>query len=75
MRAKLAFGPHTPLVNIAGMAAAAFPASLADEGPPQSAQLIVRRGDDALLLGLLAQLERHIGGPRGGRRLPTPPER
>jgi amidase len=63
MRAKLAFGPHTPLVNIAGMAAAAFPASLADEGPPRSAQIIVRRGDDALLLGLLAQLEQQIGWP------------
>jgi amidase len=55
MRAKLAFSPYSALVNIAGMAAAAFPTALA--APPHSAQLIVRRGDDALLLGLLSQLE------------------
>jgi amidase len=46
-----------PVWNVTGQPGASVPAGLDDDGLPVGVQLVGRRGDDALLLALSAQLE------------------
>jgi amidase len=48
---------YTALWNVTGHPAAAVPAGFADDGMPTSIQLVGRRGAEATLLGLSAQVE------------------
>jgi amidase len=47
----------TALWNVTGHPAASVPAGFADDGMPTSIQLVARRGDEATLFGLSAQVE------------------
>ncbi len=51
------FYAYTPLWNHTGQPAVSMPAGFASSGLPLAAQLVARRGDDARLLSLAAQLE------------------
>jgi Asp-tRNA(Asn)/Glu-tRNA(Gln) amidotransferase A subunit family amidase len=51
----------TAAVEHTGQPAAAIPAGFDDDGLPLSVQLVVRPGEDAMLVSLAAQLERAIG--------------
>ncbi|MCD9196857.1 amidase family protein [Aeromicrobium wangtongii] len=53
-----AFYPYTAQWNQAGVPAVSMPAGSAANGLPLAVQLIGRRGDDARLMSLAAQLER-----------------
>jgi amidase len=48
---------YTALWNVTGHPAASVPAGFADDGMPTSIQLVARRGDEATLFGLSAQVE------------------
>ncbi len=51
------FYAYTPLWNHTGQPAVSMPAGFSSSGLPLAAQLVGRRGDDARLLSLAAQLE------------------
>ena len=53
--------PYTVPWNVTGQPALSVPAGLIADGLPLAVQLVGRPGDDALLLGLAAQLERATG--------------
>jgi amidase len=55
-----------PVWNVTGQPAASVPAGLDDDGLPVGVQLVGRRGEDALLLALSAQIE--AVRPWGDRR-------
>ena len=63
------FIPFTPLANIAGQPAMSVPLFLSDDGLPIGAHFQARIGNDALLLGLAAQLE--TAHPWAGRVPPV----
>jgi amidase len=48
---------YTALWNVTGHPAASLPAGIADDGMPTSIQLVARRGEEATLFGLSAQVE------------------
>ena len=48
---------YTALWNVTGHPAASVPAGCADDGLPTAVQLVARRGDEATLFGLSAQVE------------------
>ncbi len=48
---------YTALWNVTGHPAASLPAGFADDGLPTAVQLVGRRGDEATLFGLSAQVE------------------
>jgi amidase len=52
------FYPYTVQWNHAGVPAVSLPAGTATDGLPLAVQLVGRRDDDVLLMGLAAQLER-----------------
>jgi amidase len=54
-----AFYPYTAQWNHAGVPAVSMPAGLTTDRLPLAVQLIARRGDDARLMSLGGQLERH----------------
>ncbi|VXB70978.1 amidase family protein [Aeromicrobium sp. 9AM] len=54
-----AFYPYTAQWNHAGVPAVSMPAGLTTDRLPLAVQLIARRGDDARLMSLAGQLERH----------------
>ena len=53
--------PFTSHWNLTGQPAFAIPAGTSDDGMPVGVQLVGRRGDDATLLALAAQLEAELG--------------
>ena len=61
--------PFGVIWNMTGQPAAAGPAGLSDDGLPVAVQLIGRRGDEATLLSLSAQLEAELRWPE--RRPPV----
>ncbi len=61
--------PFTWHWNLTGQPALAIPAGTSDDGLPVGVQLVGRRGEDAVLLGLAAQLEAELGW--AGRRPPV----
>jgi len=57
-------GIATAPFSVAGVPAASMFMGLADEGLPVGLEVVVRRGDDGLLLGLAALVERLFPAPR-----------
>ena len=57
----IAVFPYCGEWNLTGQPAIAVPAEQDDDGMPVGVQIVGRRGDDALLLGLAAQLEAELG--------------
>jgi len=53
--------PFTSHWNLTGQPALAIPAGTSDDGMPVGVQLVGRKGDDATLLALAAQLEAELG--------------
>jgi amidase len=53
--------PFTSHWNLTGQPALAIPAGTSDDGLPVGVQLVGRKGDDATLLALAAQLEAELG--------------
>jgi amidase len=62
------FTPWTPMFNLTGQPALAIPAGLGGDGMPLSVQLVGRRGDEATLYSLAAQIE--AARPWADRRPP-----
>jgi amidase len=58
-----------PAWNVTGQPACSVPAGFDDDGLPVGVQLVARRGGDATLLALAAQLER--ARPWADRRPPV----
>jgi amidase len=61
--------PFTPYWNLTGQPALAVPAGTTDDGLPVGVQLVGRKGEEAMLLSLAAQLEQDMGW--AGRRPPV----
>jgi amidase len=58
------YAPMTAAWNLAGYPAATVPAGVGESGLPLAVQLVATPGNEALLLGLAAQLERRRPWPR-----------
>jgi amidase len=54
--------------NLAGYPAASVPAGVSPQGLPMAVQLVATPGNESLLLGLAAQLERERPWPRHAPR-------
>jgi amidase len=59
-RAVIPLGAFTAPFNVSGQPAASVPAGLSKEGLPIGVQLVTKRSQDRLLVGLAAALERAL---------------
>jgi amidase len=65
---SLRYAPMTAAWNLAGYPAASVPAGVSPQGLPMAVQLVATPGNESLLLGLAAQLERERPWPRHAPR-------
>ncbi len=69
MLANTRFAPFAAIWNLVGQPAIVLPAGRSADGLPLAVQLVARRGNEGVLLGLAAALQRELGWP--ARRPPV----